>query len=462
MSIRFINAQLPGEGNETEAGELHVESGRFTSIDPPGLAANRGDWEIVDLEGRLVLPGVIDAHVHFNDPGFTHRENFETGTRAAAAGGVTCVADMPCTSIPPVTNPDNFKIKLSSVSPKAYVDYMFWGGISGEMMAGQTWRNDLKGLAKQGVAAIKIYMLSSMETFSELNRNQIRKVLKEASRLGLPVGVHGEDPEIIIKRTEEIQKRGGNDPAAYALSRPVASEVKAVGNMIALCRETGTRVHIVHLSSGAALDLIASAKREGLPISAETCPHFLEFTRKDLEEQGALLKTAPVVKEEEDRIKLWDGIRNGDLDFVTTDHAAGKWPEEKNTGSIWTDYGGVPGVELLLPYLYSEGVNRGCVTLGRLVEITSEAPAKFLGIDDRKGSLAPGYDADFVVMDRRESWVVHGEGLHNLNRYTPLQGRLLTGRITMVYLRGACIYKRDDKGREFFGSKGTGRFVGRK
>ncbi len=203
------------------------------------------------------------------------------------------------------------------------------------------------------------------------------------------------------------------------------------------------------------------AREEGLPKNAETCPHFLEFTTDDLRRIGALLKTAPVVKSVSDRARLWEGLASGEIAWVATDHAAGQWPEEKHTGSIWTDYGGVPGVELMLPYLYSEGVRSGRITLERLVEITAGAPARFLGIERTKGRLEPGYDADLVVLAEHETWTVRADDLHNLNRYTPLEGHALTGRVRAVYLRGSCVYRRDEDGSEFFAGPGAGRWVRR-
>jgi dihydroorotase-like cyclic amidohydrolase len=196
-------------------------------------------------------------------------------------------------------------------------------------------------------------------------------------------------------------------------------------------------------------------------MSAETCPHFLEFTAGDLERQGSLLKTAPVVKGEADRDRLWAGLASGELDYVATDHAAGQWPDEKQTGSIWTDYGGVPGVELSLPYLYSEGVRRQRITLERLTELTASAPARFFGIERRKGRLEPGFDADIVALADEEIWTVRAENLHNLNRYTPLDGYDLTGRVRQTFVRGRPVYRLDSDGEEWFGEAGVGQHVRR-
>jgi allantoinase len=461
MRRRFTNLRLPAGGDATASAEILALDGRIAEVAPPGSAPSEADEEVVDLGDSLVLPGAIDGHVHFDDPGFTHRENFETGTRAAAAGGVTCVVDMPCTSLPPVTSGASLREKLAVISPKAHVDFLLWGGVSDNALQDPGWRTHLEEIVEEGVGSIKVYMLSGMETFRDLSGRQIADVLAETRRLGIPVGVHAEDRDLVQALTGHLQAQNMDDPLAYAASRPPAAEIKAVETMRDLCRETGARVHIVHLATGWALDVVTAAREEGLPMTAETCPHFLQFTAHDLAEQGALLKTAPVVKSPADRDRLWTGLASGELEFVATDHAAGQWPEEKQTGSIWTDYGGVPGVELLLPYLFSEGARRGRITLERLTEITASAPARFFGVERRKGRVAAGFDADLVAVDESETWTVRSDELHNLNRYTPLDGYRLTGRVRATFLRGERVYRRRVDGSESFGSAGFGQRVRR-
>ena len=461
MRTRFINLRIPSGGNATEPAEIVVADGRFEEILPAGseTAASGEQW--VNLRGALVLPGVIDGHVHFDDPGYTHREDFASGTAAAAAGGVTCVVDMPCTSLPPVTDTEALATKVRAIQTKTYVDFMLWGGVSGNAMEHDDWRETLAELAEAGVAAIKVYCLSGMDTFTALDYGRIREVMEAADELGVPVGIHAEDPVVVRELTKDIQNRGGNSPADYASSRPTLAEVAAVRELIECCRTTGARSHIVHLSSGTALDLITAARNEGVPITAETCPHFLQFTLDDLLRQGSLLKTAPVVKSIEDRERLWRGVADSEIEFIATDHAPGQWPEEKNTGSIWTDYGGIPGVETLLPYLYSEGVSAGRITLEQLVKLTASHPARFFGVDERKGSLREGHDADFVVLDENVRWTVLGSELHNLNRYTPLEGHEFTGRVRATYVRGQAVFERKPDGRELFAPAGCGKWIQR-
>lgn len=460
MRTRFVNLRIPaeaGRGRDTRPADVLVEDGIIAAITDPTDRPSEAGESRTDLDGRLLLPGAIDGHVHFDDPGFTHRETFDTGTRSAAAGGVTCIVDMPCTSLPPVTSRANLEAKLEVIEPKAHVDFMLWGGMSANALVDPAWKRNLEELVHDGVAAIKVYMLSGMDTFRDLEADAIRDVLLETRRLGIPVGVHAEDRALVLDLTESMVAEGRDGPLDYAASRPAAAEVGAVSTLRDLCRDTGARVHVVHVGAGAALDVIAEARAQGLRLSGETCPHFLEFTEEDLAAQGALLKTAPVVKSAADRARLWRGLETGEIQHVATDHAAGQWPAEKRTGSIWTDYGGVPGVELLLPYLYSEGYRKGRITLARLVELVSGAPATFFGIERRKGGLAAGRDADFAVIDEEETWKVRAGDMHNLNRYTPLEGRTLRGRVTATFVRGVPVYRRDPDGPESFGAAGFGR-----
>ncbi len=460
MRVRYTGLLLPGGGDRVRPGEFVVGGGRFEAFGQPGELAGSGVDAEVPFGGRLVVPGAIDGHVHFDDPGFGWRENFATGTRAAAAGGVTTVVDMPCTSLPPVTTRAALRNKLEVVAPKAVVDFMLWGGISGNAVEDPQWERHAADLADDGVGAFKLYMLSGMDTFRELTPDRMVAALRLLARLGVPAGVHAEDRPLVMELTAARRAAGGCTPLDYAASRPAEAEIRAVEALIGMGRKTGARVHVVHLGSGVALDRIRAAAGDGVAVSAETCPHYLAFTRSDLAVQGALLKTAPVVKEPADRDRLWAGLSDGSLQHVATDHAAGEWPSEKTTGSIWTDYGGIPGVELLLPFLFSEGVAKGRITLERMTELVSSAPARFFGVAGRKGRLAPGFDADFAVLDPDEQWKVEAAGLHNLNRYTPFEGWTFTGRVLETWVRGRRSYARTAD-EAWFGDPGTGRFVRR-
>lgn len=469
MRTRLLNLRIPAvcapggpyPDAETVPADILIEGETIADVARPSARPAEAGEKRVDLEGRLVLPGAIDGHVHFDDPGFTHRETFESGTRAAAAGGVTCVVDMPCTSLPPVTSRANLEAKLAVIEPKAHVDYVLWGGVSANAMEEPVWIRNLEDLVAEGVGAIKVYMLSGMETFRDLDAPALERVLNETRRLGIPVGVHAEDRDLVGELTRRLIAEGRAGPLDYAASRPAAGEAAAVSTLRELCGRTGARVHVVHVGCGRALEIITEARREGMRMSGETCPQYLEFTEEDLARLGALLKTAPVVKSEADRLRLWEGVSNGEIQHVATDHAAGEWPSEKRTGSIWTDYGGVPGVEHLLPYLYSEGYRKGRIALGRLVELLCEAPAEFFGVASRKGRIAPGFEADLAVLDEDVEWTVKAAGMHSLNRYTPLEDRRLTGRVMSTWVRGKRVFHREANAEPTFGDPGLGRRVRR-
>jgi len=449
----FRNARLPWDQDSTRLRDFMVHQGRFQAFDEPGALSSVEEER--DLEGALVLPGVVDAHVHFDDPGYTWRETFASGTRAAAAGGVTCVADMPCTSVPPVVNRDTLRAKLTEIAPKAHVDFALWGGVcANRMLDDETWRRDLQELCQGGVAALKVYLLSGMASFQALEQSQLCEVARACARQGLPLGVHAEDSAFVAAQDE-----GAGDWASWWKTRPGEAERLAALTVMQAASTSGAHLHVVHVGSGAALAVLEEARRQGLRISAETCPHYLAFTREDFGRLGSMLKTLPPVKEATDREALWQGLASGGIAFLTTDHAAGEWPREKHTGLFATDYGGIPGVELLLPFLLTHGVQAGRITLGQLVEVLCKAPARFLGVGDRKGALAPGMDADFVVVEDASTWTVSAHDLHCLNRYTPWEGERMGARVLETWVRGRRVFTFADDA--FPAGPGWGRYTRR-
>lgn len=457
MSTLLRHARIPFRGNETRTVDILIRAGRFAAILEPGLCHSAD--EVVELDHALVMPGVVDLHVHFDDPGYTWRETFATGTRAAAAGGVTCVADMPCTSRPPVVNAVGLREKLAVVQPKAHVDFAFWGGICANRMSGDVdWRQDLLELAQCGVGAVKAYLLSGMDSFQALSAGQLAEVAAQCARVGLPLGVHAEDRAFVEAR-QSVPAGGLPEWEAWWSTRPGEAERRAAATVVEAARSSGAHLHVVHLGSGAALALLEEAQRSGLRISAETCPHYLAFTREDFPRLGSVLKTAPPVKEAADREALWRGVVAGSIAFISTDHAAGEWPREKQSGGFHTDYGGIPGVEFLLPWTYTHGVQAGRISLETMVERLCSAPARNFGLADRKGALAAGLDADFVVLDETCSWTASAAAMHCLNRYTPFEGEQLGARVLSTWIRGRCVYSQAEDA--FPAGSGWGRYTRR-
>jgi allantoinase len=434
-AIRFIHARIPTAQGLSEAS-LTIRDGKISAVD----GSSETDTKDVDLEGAWLLPGAIDGHVHFDDPGFTHREDFSSGTRAAAAGGVTTIVDMPCTSLPPITDGQGFNNRLSVVLPKAHVDFQFWGGVRGNDFEEKKIAGWLDELMELGVRSVKTYLISGMDTFEDLTADQLRTVLWLAKERGLVVGVHAEDKAMVESATRQALSSSDKDmPAAYARARSAEAETEGVSTCIRLAEETGASVHVVHLACGRGLELIREAKAKGISITAETCPHYLAFTDQDLDRMGGLLKTAPVVKGMADQEALWGGLLDGSIDMVATDHAPGVYPGEKRTGSIWTDYGGVPGVETLLPFLMSEGVSKGRISLWQAVQLLSEGPARIHFLSS-KGRLQKGFDADLVVFDPKQSMVVKATQLNTRQKYTPFENMVFQGRVQQTYLRGILVY----------------------
>ena len=381
--------------------------------------------------------------MHYDDPGFEWREDFYTGTLAAAFGGVTLVADMPCTSIPPIINAENLQHKLNVISKKAVVDFALWGGVSGTEFEKNTYKKYMYELKEQGVIGFKTYLISGMDDFTALVPSQIEEVAYIANELDLPVAVHAEDKAFVESRRAQFQKENKNEITHYCQTRGIEAEVLAIKIVIRIAQKTGTHFHVVHLSSKRGLELIEKAQAQGIHITTETCPHFLAFTHDDFEQQGSILKTAPPVRFAEDKEALWSGLKNGIINFVATDHAGCDYPKEKNTGSIWTDYGGMPGTELMVPFIFSEGFIKNRLSLQGMQKILSENAARNYRLDSHKGSINIGKDADFVFIDPIAETKIEPEKLHSKGKYTPFDDQIFHCGIVKTILRGNVIVDND-------------------
>jgi allantoinase len=434
LIIRNGKVALPGAADFQKV-DIVVEGEKIAGIGNVAEARkDTGDDEIIDAQGLLVLPGGIDPHVHFDDPGYTDREDFYRGSCSAASGGITTIIDMPDTSIPPVTNRKNLHHKLEVIEKKAVVDFGLYGGVSAQSYQSGFPQN-MEELADT-VLGFKTYFISGMESFGRLGHFQFQQVLSKAGELGLPVLLHAEDYEYVTAATTVAMKEG-KDPLHYYKSRPETAEVLAALCAARLAEETGADLHLVHIGSAGVCDVLG---RDG--ITGETGPQYLEFDVIDFEKAGSSLKCTPPVKGRENREKLWQYLSEGIISFVASDHAPCS-DEEKNTGSIWTDYAGIPGCPTLLPYMFSEGYMRGRISLQRLLEATSAHAAKRYGILHRKGSIEEGRDADFALIDPEQNWTVRGKELPSRGTVTPFEGMEFRGRIVKTILRGKLIYASD-------------------
>jgi allantoinase len=457
MLIRDGLFALPGE-DDFIRGSIRVRGERIAEIGAgigSELTPEKGEEE-VDASGLVVIPGGIDPHVHFDEPGFTSREDFAHGSAEAAKGGITTVIDMPCTSLPPVLDLSALENKLSHIAPNAYVDYALYGGVSGhraaESLPGPDGPGNMEALASK-VVGFKCYFISGMTSFTRVTHDDFGRVVAEAEKLGRPVLLHAEDFDYVTAATSRVKDaRGAAKPKweDYCDSRPEEAELVAVASALALARGREKTLHIVHVGTAAAAELVRDRGA-----SCETCAHYLAFGREDFALRGAALKTAPVVKSRTERDRLWSLLADGSISFLASDHAPSS-REEKETGDVWTAYGGIPGVGTGLPFLYSEGFVRGRLSLPRFLEASSGAAAKRYGLWARKGSLAVGKDADIVLIDPSSSTTIEGEKLLSKGKITPFEGMVLALSIESTFVRGRKAY---DRALGLVAEKGSGKFL---
>lgn len=426
MIIRNGKLALPYE-NDFLARDLKIERGKIVQIGQE----LKGKPEI-DATGLFIFPGGIDPHVHFDEPGYTQREDFYHGSCASASGGITTVIDMPCTSIPPVTNKKNLEYKLSIIRKKSVIDFGLFGGVSGRSFE-QDYEKDMYELADY-VLGYKTYFVSSMKSFPPVDHYQLLQILKTAREVGRPVLLHAEDLQY-ISSAEQVEKKKGLSFINYYNSRPEIAEILALQAGITLAMEVGADLHFVHLSTASAAKLLSGNKR----ITGETAPHYLEFNIDDMKKMGSVLKTAPVVKREGNADGLWSLLKNGTIDFVASDHAPAS-ADEKNTGNIWKDYAGIPGTATLFPYLFSEGFVKRKITLKHFLEVTSENAARRYGIFDRKGSIEIEKDADLVLVDPCQTLTVRGKDFYSKGKLTPFEGMKFNGKVVKTLVQGEVVY----------------------
>ncbi len=394
--------------------------------------------EIIDGKWLLAMPGAIDAHVHFNTPGFEFREDFEHASFAAAVGGVTTVVDMPCTSVPPVTNVKNLKVKLKALKNRSYVDFAFWGGVRSEdIRSGVDMPKQIEALADAGVVGFKVYVISGMKEFGDLTYSEILETAKIIRTTEKPMAVHAEDKTLVENTGNRLKSAGDNSWEAYCKARSVRAESKAIAEMVKIAEKSGAKIHIVHLSSKTGLEKIKVARRNGLKVTTETCPHYLYFTQSDFNnpEIRNYLKTAPPVKFAKDKTALWKGLADGSISFVTTDHAGCNPRRDKASDNFWEVYGGIPGVEHRVSFLFSEGFLTGKLNLEETINLLSFKAAEFYELKS-KGKIAPKYDADIALVNLWKSQKVKARNMHSKGKYTPFENTLFYAVVDSTFLRG--------------------------
>ena len=409
-----------------------ITAGVITSV--TGLGDAPDAVRRVDVGAAALLPGLVDTHVHVNEPGRTDWEGFESATRAAAAGGVSTIVDMPLNSIPVTTTVDALEQKARAARARATVDYAFWGGV----IPGNG--GELALLANAGARGFKAFLVpSGIDEFPAVGEADLRSAMLRIAPLGLPLLVHAELPVPIARAAPS----SASDPRRYSTylsSRPAAAELEAVDLVLGLCRETGCRVHIVHVSAAETLERLREARRSGLLVSAETCPHYLTFAAEEIVDGGTPWKCAPPIRERETREGLWRGLGDGALNLVASDHSPAP-PALKclETGDFLRAWGGVASLELALAATWSEARARGH-GLGEIARWMAEAPARLAGLG-RKGRIAPACDADLVVFDPDASFTVEPTRLRQRHPITPYAGMTLTGVVRQTFVRGVSVYE---------------------
>ncbi len=440
-----VDLVVRGERVFTPVGErpaaIHIDrtSGTIVAVTEPAAAPSGAGIEVIDAGAMCLLPGLVDTHVHINDPGRTDWEGFETATRAAAAGGVTTLVDMPLNSIPPTTTLDGLRAKIRALEEKAHVDVALCGGLVPSNAGGA-----LAELFSEGVVAFKCFLAESgVGEFSHVHENELRAGMRELARIDAPLFVHAELPEPL---SEGEKAAMGLDPRSYATylaSRPRRAEDAAIDLVLRLAKETGARAHVVHLSSSDALDLFRRAREEKAPLTVETCPHYLTFASEEIPDGATEYKCAPPIRERNNRERLWDALREGVIDQVVTDHSPSTVELKcSGSGDFMKAWGGISSLQLGLAAVWSEARARGR-TVRDLVEWMSAAPARLAGVWGKKGAIAAGYDADLLVWDPDAPFTVDARTLEHRNKITPYQGRRLHGQTLRTILRGETIYDRE-------------------
>jgi dihydroorotase len=424
---------------------IAIKDGRIQAI---GAAETMPEAkETLDAAGMHVLPGAIDVHVHFRDPGYPQKEDFGSGTAAAAFGGVTTVFDMPNT-LPTIATTETLKAKHKIASEKAYVDYGLYAVLGEESL------EHITELVEGGIIGFKCYMGNTFGRIPSPSTGAMLELFELVAPTGKRISLHAETNSIMERRESRLRAAGRTEPIAHLASRPAVVAVEAVARAAILAEWTGARIHVLHISSAAELRPLAEAKARGVEITGETCPHYLLLSEKDYEKSGGIVRVNPPVREAPNREPLWNALMDGTIDMVATDHAPHA-PDEKTRNDIWTVDCGFPGVETQMPLMLTE-INRGRATIRDYVRWSADNPAKRFGLYPRKGTLTVGSDADIAIVDMKRQWSIDDAKIQSRSKISPWQGWQCTALPIHTIVRGRFVMKNRVLNEQ---ARGTGRSV---
>lgn len=444
------NARVITEDDEIKGGLL-IAGEKVQQIiqGTPSLPAKN----VVDLKGKVLLPGLVDSHVHFNEPGRAHWEGYRSGSMAAAAGGVTTFLEMPLNSKPETLSVQDLADKRQAVASQPIVDYGQWGGLVDDNL------EDLEGLHQEGVVGFKAFLSDSgIENFQRIDDDLLYAGLKKTTGLKNVLALHAENEYVTRYLGDLFREQGRKDRSSWTESRPPFAELEAIKRAIYWARVTGGNLHFVHVTIPEGLQAVALAKEDGLRVTAETCPHYLYFDKEDFTDIGPKAKCAPPLRSSEIVHELWEYVLAGKVDTIGSDHSPCTW-EEKASGldDIWQAWGGISGVQTMLSVILTEGFHKRNLPLTAVVRMMSANPARIFGLYPQKGTLQPGTDADVTVIDLDQAWTVEGEDLFYKNKFSAFEGVSLTGKVTHTFVRGKLVYNEGS----FEASPGYGKLLKR-
>ena len=409
--------------------DFAVEDGRIAAIAPELEGTGK---EVVDARGLHVFPGAIDAHVHFSEPGRTHWEGFATGSQSLAAGGMTAYVEMPLNAYPPTCDAESFDLKLDAAKDSSLVDFALWGGIQPDNV------DQLEELAECGVAGFKAFMTPATEDFRNVDDVTLYEAMAEAARLGLPVLVHAESPQITGRLTQRALAEVRTSARDYSESRPPIAELEAISRAVLFAEETGCTLHVVHVSIGRGVDLVNAARARGVDVTCETCAHYLLLTEDDLETLGAVAKCAPPLRSRDEQEALWERILDDRLPMVTSDHSPCP-PEMKAGDDFHRAWGGISGCQNMLNVMLDEGHRERGLPLERVAALISGNVADRFGFSG-KGHLEVGADADLALVDLGSSFTLRAEDLFYRHKMSPYVGKTFRGNVVRSIVRGTTVF----------------------